>query len=465
MPEHEYARVTLKTIDDLRRICGSSNVLTGEELANYAHDEAPHSPSFLPEAVARPQDTRAVSALMEYANARRIPVTPRGAGTGLSGGAVPVLGGIVISLENLDQIFEVDTDDFSVTAGAGVILKTLCDAVGEKGLYYPLYPGEMSATIGGNVATNAGGMRAVKYGVTRNFILGLEAVLPSGEILTTGGKYIKSSTGYDLTQLLTGSEGTLAVITRVTLKLIPPPGNREILFVPFRSLSEAIHCVPAILKERVLPVSIEFMEEDILRLVQEYTGKQLPVEIQPAFLMLMIESESYDEFCAIAEHLTGICRRCGAVDVFVPGSESAKRRLLELREQFYTTMQHRGMADIADIVVPRVRIPEFVDTVKKLSRKYGIPVIAYGHAGDGNVHLHPLQTSAARELTVPGLLTEIYAAGIQIGGTISGEHGLGILKKKYLAIAFPPEKLALLRRIKHAFDPNGILNPGKVLDL
>ncbi|HEX7476034.1 MAG TPA: FAD-binding oxidoreductase [Dehalococcoidales bacterium] len=458
-----YGKLTPELISKLETIVGSGGVMSGEGLGNYAHDEAPHPTPVLPEVAVKPQDTSMVSAVMKFANLNRIAVTPRGAGTGLSGGAVPRFGGIVLSLEKLNHVIEIDEDNFCVTAEAGVTLNELCAEVGRHDLYYPLYPGEMTATIGGNAATNAGGMRAVKYGVTRNFVLGLETVLPTGQIIQTGGKYIKASTAYDLTQLLVGSEGTLAVITQITLKLITPPGNREILFVPFNSLNEAIRCVPPILKEKILPVSIEFMEADVLKLVQDYTGKELPFPIFPAYLMLMIESDSYDHFCGIAEQISEICKKQGAVDVFVPGSESAKRRLLEMREQFYPTMQHRGMADIADVVVPRSRIAEFVEKVKEISRNFGIPVVAYGHAGDGNVHLHPLQTDAEKGGKLNDLLVEIYQAGINLGGTISGEHGLGSEKKKYLRLAISADKLALMKRIKKAFDPNNIMNPGKVL--
>ena len=460
----EYHKLTPGLIDRLKLIAGDKGVLTDEGRENYARDEAPHPHTDLPEAVVFPRSTQEIAAVLKLANAEVIPVTPRGAGTGLSGGSVPVYGGIVLSLEKINKIVEIDEANFCATAEAGVVLSSFCEEIEKRGLYYPLYPGEMSATIGGNVATNAGGMRAVKYGVTRDFVLGLEAVLPTGEIITSGGKYVKSSTGYDLTQLLTGSEGTLAVISRVTLQLITPPGSREILLIPFNSLSEAIRCVPVILKERILPVSIEFMEADILRLVKDYTGKEFPIPGYPAYLMLMIESDNYDEFGKISERISEICLKNGAVDTYVPGSESAKRRLLETREKFYPTMQHRGMLDLADVVVPRSKIADFVEEVKRISARYGISVVGYGHAGDGNVHLHPLGPNTASEEVIQELLSEIYRAGVALGGTISGEHGIGADKREYMSLAFSPEKLALMKRIKEAFDPHNILNPGKVLE-
>jgi glycolate oxidase len=461
--DHRFGKLTPDLISQLTSIVGQKNILTGEGRENYARDESPHSEEMLPEAVLKPESPEAIGQILRLANTHRIPITPRGAGTGISGGAVPVYGGISLSLERMNRILEIDEANFSATAEAGVALAELCTAIEEKGLYYPLYPGEKSASIGGNVATNAGGMRAVKYGVTRNFVLGLEAVLPSGEIITTGGKFFKCSTGYDLTQLLTGSEGTLAIITKVIVRLIAPPGSREILFIPFHTLNDAIHCVPVILKEKILPVGIEFMEQDLLSMVEEFTGKEIPLHGYPAYLMLIIESENQGEFERITEQISEICMRQGAVDVFVPGSENAKRNLLEAREKFYSTMQHRNMLDIADVVVPRSQIAEFVRNVKDISRKYGIPVIAYGHAGDGNVHLHPIGTSVA-ENRKKALLSEIFKEGIKLGGTISGEHGLGLFKKEYLHLAEPSEKIELLKRIKQAFDPNNIMNPGKVLE-
>jgi glycolate oxidase len=417
----------------------------------------------MPEIVLKPETPQAVAAILKLATEKRIPVTPRGTGTGLAGGAVPVFGGISLSTEKLNKILEVDEANFSVTAEAGVILAELCKAVDEHGIYYPLYPGETSSSIGGNVATNAGGMRAVKYGVTRNFVLGLEAVLPNGEIIQTGGKYFKSSTAYDLTQLITGSEGTLAVITKVTLRLIAPPGSRDLLFIPFNQLNDAIRCVPAILKEKILPVGIEFMEQDILKLVESYAGLKVPMPGYPAYLLLFLESASQEEFMKTAEKIGEICLQQGAVDIFLPNTEEAKRNLMEAREKFYPTLQHNGMLDIADSVVPRSRIAEFVIKVKEIGKKYNIPVVAYGHAGDGNVHVHPMGSNVDASI-VKALMTEIFQAGVDMGGTISGEHGLGRDKKGYLHLAASQGKIDLMKGIKRAFDPEGILNPGKVLD-
>lgn len=464
-PKSRYGKVTDNIISALAEIVGEKNVITGEGRENYSRDETLKSRPFLPEAVVKPGDTDSVARIMKLASAGKIPVTPRGSGTGLSGGAVPVYGGIVLSLERMNKIREIDADNFVAVAEAGVVLSDLHKAIEEKGLYYPLYPGEMTATIGGNVATNAGGMRAVKYGVTRNFVLGLEAVLPTGEVIQTGGKFVKCSTAYDLTQLITGSEGTLAVITGVILRLISPPGRREILFIPFRSLQDAIRAVPDILKDKILPVGIEFMEKDIVEMVEQFTGKEIPMHGYAAYLMLIVEGDDEEQILNIAGRAGKVCQKHGAVDVYIPGSERAKRNLLEAREKFYPAMVHSGMLEMADVVVPRSRIADFVEEARKTAGRIGLRLIASGHAGDGNVHIHIMgEDTGENRNKARKLLLEICKLGVSMGGTISGEHGLGYAKMKYLPLAADREKLELMRRIKRAFDPHNIMNPGKVID-
>ena len=461
-----YGQVTDDILALLTEIVSDKNILTGDERENYARDETPKLKPVIPAVVIKPEDTGSVAKILKLANEKNIPVTPRGGGTGVSGGAVPIYGGIVLSMERMNRILEIDEDNFVAIVEPGVTLSDLYQAVEEHGLYYPLYPGEMSATIGGNAATNAGGINAVKYGVTRHFVLGLEAVLPTGETIHTGGKFVKCSTGYDLTQLIIGSEGTLAVITKVILRLVLPPGRREILFVPFNSLNDAIKSVPDILKERILPVGIEFMERDIINMVEQYTGKEIPLHDYEAFLMIIVEADSEDEIHHISSRIGEVCLNHGAVDIFIPGSERAKRKLLEAREKFYHVIQHFGMPDIADVVVPRSRIAEFVGKAKEIASEYRIPLVAYGHAGDGNVHLHPMsQETDKAEDKIKEVLTKIYELGVSLGGTISGEHGLGFAKKGYLHMAADKDKLELMKRVKLAFDPNNIMNPGKVFDL
>jgi len=368
----------------------------------------------------------------------------------------------------MNRIKEIDADNFIVVAQPGLRLMDLCQAVEAEGLYYPLYPGEKSAFIGGNVATNAGGMRAVRYGVTRNFVLGLEAVLSTGQIVRTGGKYVKCSTGYDLTQLLVGSEGTLAVITEVMLKLSTPPGLREILWVPFTSLRQAIKTVPEILKLGVPVIGLEFLEKDIIDMIEVYVERKIPFSEHPAFLMVILEGSSSDEVYDSANKIAGVCTRNGAVDVYIPTGERSKRELLEAREKMFPAIRRYDPIEVVDVVVPRSRIADFVSCIKEIAIRYKIPITAPGHAGDGNVHLHLMGRGIDVDdwkAKVPKMMDEIYSAGVAMGGTISGEHGLGYEKKKYLSIAMDDAKINLMRNLKKAFDPNLILNPGKVFDV
>ena len=460
----QYNKVTDEIIALLADIAGEKNVVTGDERENYSHDELLGAKPFIPEVVVKPENSSTVAGILKLANQRIIPVTPRGGGTGLSGGVTPIYGGIVLSLEKMNKILEIDNVNFVANVEAGVTLSELYQAASEQGLYYPIYPGEASACIGGNVATNAAGMKAVKYGVTRHFVLGLEAVLPTGEIIQTGGRYIKCSTGYDLTQLIIGSEGTLAVITKVLLKLIPPPGKTEILFIPFNNLHDAISCVPEILKRGILPVGIEFMQKDIISITEQYLEREIPMHDYEAYLMLIIEGNNEDEIHQQANEIGPICLNNGAIDIFIPPSERAKRNLIEFREKVYFALQKFGTLDIADVIVPRSNIADFVEKSQKIGVEYGIPVRVVGHAGDGNVHLC-LMGQETEELKKKSkeLLGKIIQVGVSLGGTISGEHGLGYAKRDYLHIAFDSDKIELMKRLKKAFDPNNIMNPGKVL--
>ncbi len=467
--KNKYGQVNRRVIEELTAIVGSSNIITdADNMADYSRDESPHAESRFPEVVVKPEDTESVAKILTLASKNKIPVTPRGAGTGLSGGCIPIYGGILLSLEKMNRIIEIDGENFTAVAEPGVSLADLCGEVESRGLYYPLYPGEMTATIGGNVATNAGGMNAVKYGVTRNNVLGLEAVLPSGEIIKTGGEYVKSSTGYDLTQLIAGSEGTLGIITRVILKLTTRPAKREVLFAPFGSLQDAIDTVPEILRLKMVPTGLEFMERRIIEIVEDYLEKEIPYPRFDAFLMLIMDGDSEDEIHDYFAEVEEICRRHGAEEALAPGSERAKRRLLDAREKFYHAIKRYAPMDLIDAVVPRREIPAFVRQVKEISAKHGVPVIVYGHAGDGNVHLHPLCVDMSREewdKKLPLVLEDIYTAGVSLGGAISGEHGIGIDKKPYLPIQVDRPLLELMKKIKQAFDPDNILNPGKIFDI
>lgn len=460
--------VTGSLVEELKLIVGGGNVLADPEaMASYSRDETPHIEPHLPEVVVKPGDTAEVARVLVLANKAVVPVTPRGGGTGLNGGAVPIFGGIVMSLERMNRIKEIDEANFVAVVEPGVPLVELYRAVEDCGLYYPVYPGEKSAFIGGNVATNAGGMRAVKYGVTRSFVQGLEAVLPTGEIIRAGGKFVKCSTGYDLTQLIVGSEGTLAVVTEVTLRLIPPPGSQEVLFIPFIDLHQAIRAVPEILKQRTSIAGLEFMEKDAIRYIEEYTERALPFHEHGAFLLAILEDDTQEEVYQAASRVAEVCAQYGSVDVYVPPSERAKRELMESREKLGPAMRRHGAEELADVVVPRSRIVDFVTLVKEISRRYEIPIVAFGHAGDGNVHLYPLREGMDAkkwEARLPRVMEEIYRGGASLGGMISGEHGLGFKKTAYLPLTMSREQIALMSRLKTAFDPNHILNPGKVFD-
>lgn len=462
--ESLYGRVTAEVVDSLRSMLGTENVSVGEDTKNYSRDEAPNAMASMPDVVVKPTNTGLVAEVMALANEMLIPVTPRGAGTGLAGGAVPIYGGIVLSLEKMNRILEVDENNFTVNVEPGVVLRDLYQAVESHGLYYPTYPGELSATIGGNVATNAGGMRAVKYGVTRNFLLGLQAVLPSGEVIETGGGYIKCSTAYDLTQLIAGSEGTLAVVTRVLLRLLTAPGERYVVLAPFSGLDDAIGAVPRILKQGILPMGIEFIERDVVHLVEQFRGKETPIHNFEASLMIIIEADSEAEANRIATQVGEVCLAQGAVDVFVAQGERAAD-LLAFREKAWPAIAQSGRADMADAVVPRSRIAEFVKKSRQISRELGITTFMMGHAGDGNVHISPVvpegEDASAR---MADFFHRVFEVGASMGGTISGEHGIGYIKKPYLNIAVRPSSLDLMKRIKRSFDPNNIMNPGKIFD-
>jgi len=466
--KRKYGRVTRQTIEELTTIVGKANISTDKsEMEGYSYDETPLVKRYFPQVVVKPRDTEAVAKLLALANEKSIPVTPRGAGTGVSGGCIPVYGGILLSLERMNRILEIDRENFVAVVEPGVTLSELINQVEQQGLYYPLYPGEMTATIGGNVATNAGGMNAVKYGVTRHNVLGLEAVLPNGEIIQTGGKFVKCSTGYDLTQLIAGSEGTLAVITKVILKLTTKPAKREVLFAPFTSLQNAIDAVPEILRLKMTPIGIEFMERSIIEISEKYLDREIPYHQYDAFLMLIMDGESEDEIYEYFSDVEEISRQHGAIECLVPGSERAKRRLLDAREKFYHAIKRYAPMELVDVVVPRSKIAEFVRRVKEISEEHRTPIIVYGHAGDGNVHLHPVCLNMSRaewDKRLPQILRDIYHAGVSFGGAISGEHGIGLDKKAYLPIQMDEALLNLMKNIKQAFDPNNILNPGKIFD-
>ena len=447
-------------------IVGATNVDAGADIGeDDTHDEALTGASVRPLAVVRPGSTADVAAIVKAAASLRVPLTPRGSGTGLSGGCTPVDGGLVVSFERMNRILEIDTDNHVAVVEPGVTLADLDAALLPHRLVYPVFPGELSASLGGNVATNAGGMRAVKYGVTRHHVLGIEAVLGTGEVVRAGGKFVKSTSGYDLTQLVIGSEGTLALVTQATLRLHPRPGHQATLLAPFATLHEIAASVPSIVASGVDPLVVEYI--DLVSMAGITANTELALGIPDsireralAYLVIVLEDHHADRLDEDTQALAEQLAELGALDVYVLPPQ-AGAQMIEARERAFWAAKAAGADDIVDVVVPRASIPDYLDTVGELSSRTSSLVVGCGHAGDGNVHLSVWQSNpdVRRQL-----LRAIVAAGVSLGGAVSGEHGIGTEKRAYLAELEDPAKLALMRRIKAAFDPRGILNPGTIFD-
>ena len=463
-----YAKVDHEILEFLTRLFGKDRVLLDPDLLEmYTHDEVPGLRA-QPEVVVRATTVEQISKLMKFANEKRIPITPRGAGDGLSGGAVPVCGGIVLSLEKMDRILEIDKKNLMITVEPGVITGKIHEAVEREGLFYPPDPASSdSCSIGGNVAECAGGPRAVKYGVTKDYVCGLEAVLPSGEIIRLGGKLVKNVTGYDLIQLLIGSEGTLAIITKIILRLIPLPRVTIDLLVAFNEFQAAADTVSAIIERQILPTSIEFMEQDSLLACEKHLKKELPLREAAAFLLIKLDGNRKENVEALCETVGEVCFEHGAIDVLVADDRPTQERLWEARRVIIEALKERSPVNhMEDIVVPRARISDFLREIAKLQEKYEYPIICFGHSGDGNVHVNVLKEDRPQDKwkeTIPKISGEIFDIALALGGQITGEHGIGATRRKYLEKAVGPKTLKLFRGIKHLFDPNNILNPGKIL--
>ena len=459
--------VTMADVGELlAEVVGDEHVLVGDAISeDYGHDEALGLAPEMPAAVVRPADTSEVAAVVAVARAHGLSLTARGSGTGLAGACIPSAGGVVVSFERMDRILEIDRANHVAVVQPGVTLERLDVAAAAEGLVYPVFPGESSASLGGNVATNAGGMRAVKYGVTRHQVLGLEAVLGTGEVIRTGGKFVKSSTGYDLTQLIIGSEGTLALVTEATLKLYPRRPHVATVLAPFALLDEVTSAVPTVIASGIGPLMVEYIDRVTMDAITANGGLELgvPADIRDAtlaYLVLVLEDRRDDRLAEDVETLATLVSGLGALDVYVLPSH-AGAELIAAREKAFWLAKAAGADDIVDVVVPRSAIPSYMNEVAALAGATGSWVAGCGHAGDGNVHLSVFQPDDAVRHR---LVHDILAAGVRHGGAITGEHGVGLAKKEYVAAIESPSKLALWRRIKAAFDPQGILNPGTIFD-
>ena len=471
-----YKKVTEKIIEKLEQIVGRENlILDPEKMADYSHDEFWLADiASMPELVVKPRNTEEVSEILRLAESERIPVTPRGGATGLCGGCVPSHGGIVLSLERMNRIVEIDSENQMAVVEAGVTLKDFYGAVEESGLFFPPHPGEESAMFGGLIATNAGGSRAVKYGVIRNYVRGLEVVLPGGSVVHLGGKLMKSSTGYSLLNLMVGSEGTLGVITRATIQLMPPSQATRSLIIPYDELEDAIETVPLLIRRKILPMAVEFMEREVVQITEEFLKKKWPCSLGKTYLLIILDASGEEEMARLSETVAEVCLEKGALDVYVADSADKQRLVLDIRSKFYEALK-AGMVELLDISVPRAEIAEHVKRIHEISLKHGLWLPTYGHAADGNVHSHIMKARYEGGKLIPLaedewrkksdlVRQELYRDCKERGGVISGEHGVGLVKKRYLSYVIGEEEIRLMKGIKKIFDPHGILNPGKIFD-
>ena len=469
-----YNKVTPEIVERLAAIVGARHVVTSEEkMESFSHDETPvEQYAHMPEVVVAPRTAQEIAEIMKLANAELIPVTPYGAGSGLSGGAIPVFGGIVISNERMNKILEIDYDNMMVVVEPGVVTNDINAPIAEHGLFYAGYPMSVETCfVGGNVAENAGGGKAVKYGVTGRYVMGMELVTPTGEIVQLGGKLVKDVTGYDIKQLIVGSEGTLGFVTKVILKLSPLPKFKVDLLVLFKDPKSAINMVPVIMsKGGIIPTSIEFMDKLSCQTSCEYLNEHLPYHEAGAMLLIEVDGTRQDAVSEDAETIGELCLENDAIEVYVADNYTTQERCWSVRrniaEAFKVVSPHQSLEDI---VVPIAAIPAFIPEVEKIAEKYDILIPSYGHAGDGNLHStlvkNPKHSMEQWFDIEKKAVVELYEVVKKLGGTISGEHGIGCKRKPFMNIVSGPQELELMRRIKRAFDPNNIMNPGKIFDM
>ncbi len=458
---------TEKNYKDLASIINDDErVLYGDRInEEYEHDELSGT-RCRPDIVLKVLSTEEVSAIAKYAYENEIPLTVRGSGTGLVGACVPVHKGISLDTSLMTRVLELDEDNLTITVEPGLLLMELSKYVEDHDLFYPPDPGEKTATIGGNISTNAGGMRAVKYGVTRDFVRELEVVLCDGRVVHFGGKVVKNSSGYDLKDLMIGSEGTLGIITKATLKLLPLPKKTISLLIPFPDVATAIGTVPAIIKAKCIPTAIEFMQKEVINDAESYLGSKFPDSSADAYLLLKFDGNSLEEIENYYEGTAEICLERGAKDIFISDTEERDETIWKARGAFLEAIKNSTSdMDEVDVVVPRSNVNEMVEFAHNLQNKVGARIKCFGHAGDGNLHIYVLKDDLGEKEWAAKLsdaMEEMYSKAKVLGGMVSGEHGIGYAKKEYLGKSLDPANIELMKGIKKVFDPKNILNPGKL---
>ena len=461
-----YNKITSDDVLALRKIVGDTNVLLGDEISpDYAHDELGGIEK-MPDVLVRVHKTEEVSEIMKLAWERVIPVTVRGSGTGLVGAAVPVEGGILLETTQMNKILELDANNLTVTVQPGVLLMELAAYVEENDFLYPPDPGEKSATIGGNISTNAGGMRAVKYGVTRDYVRELTVVMPNGEILVLGGKVAKNSSGYSLKDLVVGSEGTLCIITEAVLKLVPLPKVSVSLLVPFPDMKSAIEAVPQIIRTKVTPTAIEYMSRDTIIFSESYLGKKFPDTKNDAYILLTFDGNTDQQVEADMKTVAELCLEIGALDAYIVDTEERKKSVWSARGAFLEAIKASTTEmDECDVVVPVDRVDDFIKFTHALADEMNVRIPSFGHAGDGNLHIYICRDNLEKERWEKVLslcFDRMYEKAKELGGLVSGEHGIGFAKKDYLKNLYGETPILIMQGIKKVFDEKNILNPGKI---
>jgi len=461
-----YNKVTPEILAMLKEIAGDENVFTDEETLKLFSKDETEDFSFTPEAVVKPSNTKQISEILKLANKKVIPVTPRGGGTGLSGGALPIHGGIVLSTEKFNKILEIDEKNFQAIVEPGVITQVFQEEAEKRGLFYPPDPASRgSSFLGGNLAECSGGPRAVKYGVTKDYVLGLEAVLPTGEIINAGGRVLKNVSGYNLTQLIIGSEGTLGIITKIIFRLIPLPKMKKVILIAFNSFEDATDAVAKIFQMGITPSAIEFMEKAAVQASEEKQNKKFPNSEAEAQLFIEVDGNYPELLDKDIELIAEVVDEYNPLDILLADEPQKVEDVWDLRRGIGEAVKAISAYKEEDTVVPRANMTKLVKGVKEISAKYGITTICYGHSGDGNIHVNILKDKLddkTWEAVLDKAIREIFELTVSLGGTISGEHGIGYSQKSYLPIALSENELTVMKKIKKLFDPNNILNPGKL---